>query len=221
MKPQTLLCLILATALVIVSARLVGRGTPTPVPADSTATARTEAHAVVHNIMTRASVRAFKPTPVSSSQIDTLLRAAMAAPSAMDKRPWRFVVVTDKAQLAALAKTNPYAGFVAQAPLAIVVCGDMTLAMDGGGRDNWLLDTSAATQNLLLAAHAMGLGAVWTGVWPSPDRSKALADVLHLPDHILPLCNVIIGYPIQPATPKDKWDASRVSYDTYGGQAAR
>ena len=117
-------------------------------------------NAVLENIATRTSVRSYTDKPVESVKIEQLLRAGMAAPTAVNRQPWHFVVVNDKAQLAALAETNPYSKMLTKAPLAIVVCGDMKKALDGPAREFWVQDCSAATENILLAAHSMGLGAV-------------------------------------------------------------
>ena len=171
---------------------------------------------VLENIATRTSIRAYTEEPVEQAKIEKMLKAAMAAPTAMNKQPWHFVVVTDKDQLKALSQTSPYAGMVAKAPLAIIVCGDMLKAIEGGGRDFWIQDASAATQNLLLAAHAMGLGAVWTGVYPDLERCKSIAEVTALPDNIIPLNVIVIGYPAQDPQPKDKWKPANVSYNRYG-----
>ena len=162
-------------------------------------------NAALENIATRTSVRSYLNKPVEAAQIEQLLRAGMAAPSAVNKQPWHFVVVTDKAQLAALAKANPHAGMAAKAPLAIVVCGDMTKALSGDAREFWVQDCSAATENILLAANALGLGAVWTGTYPNQERCKAVASVLQLPKNLIPLCTIVIGYPAGENQPKDKW----------------
>lgn len=172
--------------------------------------------AVLDNIATRVSVRSYLDKPVEEAKIEQLLRAGMAAPSAVNKQPWHFVVVTDKQQLAALAKANPYAGMVAKAPLAIVVCGDMSKALPGSAREFWVQDCSAATENILLAANAMGLGAVWTGTYPSEERVKAVSKVLRLPKKLIPLNTIVIGYPDGTNTPKDKWKPANVSYNFYG-----
>ena len=172
--------------------------------------------AVLDNIATRVSVRSYLDKPVEEGKIEQLLRAGMAAPSAMNKQPWHFVVVTDKQQLAALAKANPYAGMAAKAPLAIVVCGDMNKALTGNAREFWVQDCSAATENILLAANAMGLGAVWTGTYPSEERVKAVSKVLQLPKKLIPLNIIVIGYPDGTNTPKDKWKPANVSYNFYG-----
>jgi nitroreductase/flavin reductase (DIM6/NTAB) family NADH-FMN oxidoreductase RutF len=172
--------------------------------------------AVLDNIATRVSVRSYLDKPVEDAKIEQLLRAGMAAPSAMNKQPWHFVVVTDKQQLAALAKANPYAGMAAKAPLAIVVCGDMNKALSGNAREFWMQDCSAATENILLAANAMGLGAVWTGTYPSEERVKAVSKELQLPKKLIPLNTIVIGYPDGENTPKDKWKPANVSYNFYG-----
>lgn len=169
--------------------------------------------AVYENILTRASVRTYLDKPIDSTKIGRLLRAGMAVPSAADKRPWHFVVVTDRKLRDGLAKANPNAGFAKEAPLAIVVCGDMTKTLQGGGRDFWIQDVSAASENILLAAHAMGLGAVWTGTYPSPDRCKAVAEVLGLPEYLVPFNTVVIGCPASQVKPKDKWDERNVIYN--------
>ena len=174
-------------------------------------------NAAIDNIMTRTSVRSYLPTPIEDGKIDTLLRAGMAAPTAVNKQPWHFVVVTDRAVLDALASTSPRGGLSARAPLAIAVCGDMSKALTGNGRDFWVQDVSAATENILLAAHALGLGAVWTGVYPAKERCEAMSKVLQLPETIVPLSLVVIGYPDGPNTPKNKYKAENVSYNVYGG----
>ena len=128
-------------------------------PQNSTTTMTNE-KTIVENIMTRTSIRNYTNQKVSADTIETLLRAGMAAPTAVNKQPWHFVVVIDQEKLEALATANPNAGMAKKAPLAIVVCGDMKKTLEGGGRAFWIQDCSAATENILLAAHALGLGAV-------------------------------------------------------------
>lgn len=172
---------------------------------------------VLDNILARTSIRSYQERPVEQDKIEKLLRAGMAAPSAVDKRPWHFIVVTDKEVLNGLAQANPNAGMAARAPLAIVVCGDKTKALTRVP-DYWVQDASAATQNILLAAHGMGLGAVWTGTYPVTDRVEKVAAALNLPEHIVPFCTIVIGYPEKYQAPKDKWDEGNISYNTYGGK---
>ncbi len=208
MKTSYIIEIVLAIALVVACVRLATRS---GAPADNTGSS-----AVIDNIMTRTSVRSYLDQPVEQEKIETMLRAAMAAPSAVNRQPWHFVVVTEKPLLQALAEANPNAGMAARAPLAIVVCGDMDKALDGDGRDYWIQDCSAATENLLLAAHGLGLGAVWTGTYPIQERCQAVSQALALSDNLVPLCTIVIGYPDGETTPKDKWDESNITYMTQG-----
>lgn len=173
---------------------------------------------VIETILTRTSVRSYQDKPVEEDKILNMLKAGMAAPTAMNKQPWHFVVVTDKEQLIKLSEANPYAAMAEKAPLAIVVCGDMRKAIEGGGRDFWIQDASAATQNILLAAHSMGLGAVWTGSYPSEEICQSVAQILSLPSYIIPLNTIVIGYPAGESSPKDKWKIGNISYNTFGGE---
>ncbi len=176
---------------------------------------------IIDNILNRSSIRSYQDKEVESEKIETLLRAAMAAPSAADKRPWHFVVVTDKRQLEGLASANPYAGFAKRAPLAIVACGDMEKALPGNEQLFWIQDVSAAIENILLAASALGLGAVWTAVYPIPERCEVVSKVLILPKNIIPLATIVIGYPKSTERHiKDKWDESNVSWQRYGEKKA-
>jgi nitroreductase len=163
-------------------------------------------------LLTRRSVRSYRDQPVSESQIETLLRAAMAAPSAGNERPWHFVVVRDRAVLDAIPSVHPYAKMAAEAPLAIVVCGDTSLEKYEGF---WVQDCAAATENLLLAAHATGLGAVWCGVYPSEERVKGVRKLVLIPESVVPLAIVVIGVPGEEKAPSDRFDASRIHRDRW------
>ena len=171
---------------------------------------------MIETIMTRTSIRQYTDKPVEKEKIEAMLRAGMAAPTAVNAQPWHFVVVSDKAKLGELAAANPHAGMLKSAPLAIVVCGDMTKAMEGKGRQFWIQDCSAATENILLAAHAQGLGAVWTALYPMEERIQPVSEALKLPDTLIPLCTVVIGYPAEQPEPKDKWKPENVSYNEFG-----
>lgn len=155
--------------------------------------------------MTRTSVRQYEDKVVPEAVVEQLLRAGMAAPTAINKQPWHFVVVTNRDLLRQMG------GRAAGAPLAILVCGDMEKARDGHGFDYWVQDCSAATENILLAAHALGLGACWTGGYPG-ERSKTYQELLKLPETIVPLSAVAIGFPAEAPTPKDKWKPENVTY---------
>ena len=168
---------------------------------------------VLHNILQRKSVRAYTDRAVSHEQLDTLIRAAMAAPTGRDMRPWHFIVLEGRHLLSPLTEQLPYAKMLAEAQAAVVVCGDMSVTdKEGNPSRNWTFDCSAATENLLLQAEAMGLGAVWTGVYPYDERIEAVKQVLHLPDHLIPLNVIPIGYPKGDPQPKDKYDPAKVEY---------
>ena len=177
-----------------------------------------DAQAAINNIMTRTSIRQYTDEPVSKADIETMLRAGMAAPTAVNKQPWHFVVINSKEKLAELAGDNPRGGMLKKAPLAIVVCGNMDKALSGQGRGFWVQDCSAATENILLAANAIGLGAVWTGLYPDENRAGVVAKVLKLPETYIPLCTIVIGHPAEQPTPKDKWKPENISYNEFGGR---
>ncbi len=165
--------------------------------------------AVLENIAERKSVRKYLNKSVEEDKIDAMVKAGMAAPSGMDRRPWEFVVVTDREALDSMAAKLPYAKMLTNAPLAIVVCGDTTRS------SYWYLDCSAATQNVLLAAEALGLGAVWTAAYPYEDRIVVVRQNTGLPENIVPLCVIPIGYPDGPQKAKDKFDLQRVHRNKY------
>ena len=165
--------------------------------------------AVLENIAERKSVRKYLNKSVEEDKIDAMVKAGMAAPSGMDRRPWEFVVVTDREALDSMAAKLPYAKMLTNAPLAIVVCGDTTRS------SYWYLDCSAATQNVLLAAEALGLGAVWTAAYPYEDRIDVVRQNTGLPENIVPLCVIPIGYPDGPQKAKDKSDLQRVHRNKY------
>ena len=167
---------------------------------------------ILESIMTRTSIRRYTDQPVAKETVEKLLRAGMAAPTAVNRQPWHFVAITSREKLDELAGTARNGGMLRQAPLAIVVCGDMDKAMTGKGQAFWIQDCSAATENILLAAHALGLGAVWTGVYPMDERVAEVSKVLSLPQNIVPLCTIIVGYPAEQPKPKDKWKPENVTW---------
>lgn len=171
------------------------------------------AEAAIENIMTRTSVRDYTDAPISEATIDTLLRAGMAAPTARNRQPWKFLVVTERASLDSLAQGNWKPAAKAQA--AIIICGDLTNPLEGEGRDYWVQDCSAATENILLAAHAVGLGAVWCGCYPVSERVSLVKNLFGMPDEIIPLSLVMLGYPNGEQTPKDKYKADNIHYNKW------
>lgn len=167
----------------------------------------------IQNIMTRVSVREFTGEKISEAQVDTLLRAAMAAPSAINKQPWAFIVVDDDALIAKLGEALPYSRCSNHPAVAIIPCGDLSKAIEGDMSAFWINDVSAATENLLLAAHAMGLGAVWTGLHPDMNRAKMVQELLGLPEHIIPLCVVPVGVPAEQPAVKDKYKTENIHHN--------
>lgn len=167
-------------------------------------------------IATRTSIRMFdKSQPVGDDLIERMLRAAMAAPTAVNKQPWEFVVVTDGTTLDALSKVHPNARIENGATLVIAVCGATDNGLNGRAKEYWIQDCSAATENLLLAAHGLGLGAVWCGVFPMDERIAPIREILGIPEGYMPLNLVTIGYPAQYPPPKDKWNPAKVHRDRW------
>lgn len=162
---------------------------------------------VLENIHSRRSVRTYTSAPVEDEKIDKMVRAGMAAPSGMDRRPWHIVVVTDRAILDTLAGQLPHAQMLREAPLALVVCGDPERS------SYWYIDCSAVSQNILLAAEALGLGAVWTGVYPDDARIASVRAALGMPETAVPLNVIPIGYPNGDEQPKDKYDPAKVHHN--------
>lgn len=209
---SVVLNIVLAIVVLVLSVRLASDKATVDKSADAHQSVNAE-QAVLDNIATRTSVRDYEARPVEKEKIEKMLRAAMAAPTAMNKQPWHFVVVDQRNVLDALAGANPYAKMLKKAPLAIVVCGNTDKMIEGGGRDFWIQDASAATENLLLAAHAMGLGAVWTGAYPSEERCISISKVLSLSDNLIPLNMIVVGYPAEQPQPKQKFKEENVSYN--------
>ncbi len=164
-------------------------------------------------ILSRRSVRDFTSQDVPDELVELLLRAAMRAPSAGNEQPWQFVVVRDRSILDSVPSFSPYAAMCTKAPMAIVVCGDTSLEKFNGF---WVQDCCAALQNLLLAAHAVGLGAVWTAIYPDQQRVAGARKAFGLPDHIIPLAVVPVGYPKTKPAPVQTYLAERVHKDHFG-----
>jgi nitroreductase len=163
-------------------------------------------------ILGRRSIRAYTTEPVSEDDIETILRAAMAAPSAGNQQSWRFVVVTDRPQLDRMAECTQYGRMLRDAPLAIVVCAD---ARELKHAAMWQQDCGAAAENALVAVHALGLGAVWLGFWPKMERVVPLRGVLDLPDGVEPFAVLAIGHPDESKPPSERYDPARVHRDRW------
>jgi nitroreductase len=167
-------------------------------------------------IFGRRSIRVFQPGKVSEETVRTLLEAAMAAPSAVAMDPWRFVVVRQRETLAKIVEGLPHGTMLNQAALGIFVCGDITVANDG--QLSYLLqDCSAAIENLLLAAHALGLGACWLGIHPREKRMAHVRRILELPENIVPVAGIALGRPGETKDPRTRYQDAYVSYEKWGG----
>jgi len=164
-------------------------------------------------IFNRHSIRKFTPELVSDALIRDLLEAAMAAPSATNMQSWHFVVVREPALLEELRKVMTFGKMVA--PLAVIVCGDLGNLKRLIAENYWVQDCSAATENLLLAAVALGLGAVWCGVSPIKTMVKRVSEVLKLPSTLIPLNVVYVGHPAEVKEPGTKFNEKKVSYDRF------
>ncbi|GAB7021999.1 nitroreductase family protein [Salidesulfovibrio brasiliensis] len=162
---------------------------------------------VMEAIRSRRSIRKYTDEPVSEADVKDILEAAMMAPSAGNAQPWQFVVVDDPEKLAACKDVNPYAAMAPKAPLGVLVCGDMSLEKFPG---YWPQDCAAAVQNMLLAVHGKGLGAVWTGIHPIVEREEGFARLFGLPENVKPLALVVIGHPAQNPTAESRYKAERV-----------
>lgn len=161
-------------------------------------------------LYSRRSIRQYTDEPVSDEHVQQLLSAAMIAPSAGNAQPWRFIVINERPLLDKLADYHPYVGMIKQTPLAILVCGDLSLEKYAG---YWVVDCSAAVQNLLLAAHGLGLGAVWTGVYPMQERMDYLNELFSLPENIVPHSLIPVGRPAMNSKRLDRFKEERVHYN--------
>lgn len=166
----------------------------------------------IHN---RRSIRKYTDEPVTDEDIRKILEAAMMAPSAGNQQPWQFIVVRDKDALRKIETVHPYAKMAADAPLGILVCGDPSLEKYPGF---WVQDCSAAIQNMLLAVHGLGLGGVWTGIYPREDRVNGFRKLFGLPDTVIPLAFIVIGHPAQKLVSTSRYREDRVHHDKWGGK---
>ena len=167
------------------------------------------------NILGRVSVRRYADKAVTADQLSAILHAAMGAPTAVNKQPWEFIVVDEPELLAQLAAALPYAKMAAHAPVACVVCGNKDRFLDGIDDTLWEQDLSAASENILLAAHAIGLGGVWTCLYPHEERMEQVRQILNIPDNMIPFNLIPVGYPDKDHTPMDKWHPERVHQNRF------
>jgi nitroreductase len=167
---------------------------------------------VIEAVTSRRSIRRYTQAEVPEETVKRLLQAAMSAPSAGNEQPWQFVVLRQRRILDSIPSIHPYSQMLREAALGIVVCGDMSLETHKGF---WVQDCSAATQNILIAASGLGLGAVWLGFYPREERVAGLKRLLSLPEHIIPLGIVSIGWPAEEKSPAMRYKEERVHYDKW------
>jgi len=163
-------------------------------------------------ILSRRSIRRYNGETVKEAEVEGLLRAAMAAPSAHNEQPWHFVVIRNRETLTAITAFHQYSAMLAEADLAILVCGDMKEIKAGGF---WVQDCAAATENILLAAHGLGLGGVWLGVYPHDSYVHELSRLLQLPAHVVPFALISLGRPAEIKKAADRYDPQRVHLDRW------
>jgi len=163
-------------------------------------------------IFSRRSIRKFTPEPVSSEHLEKLLRAAMNAPSACNEQPWEFVVIRDREIFKKIRTFQRFSAPLDTADLAIVVCGDTKRQTFDGF---WVQDCSAATQNLLLEAEYLGLGAVWMGLHPLKPWTDKMKALLNLPEQVIPLGIIAVGHPAARVEPADRYQSERIHFDKW------
>ncbi len=215
-----ILSLILAVVIFILSIKLlrVESSHETTISTTQEITHEQRQAAVIENILTRRSCYSYSNRSVEQSKIDTLLKAGMAAPSVGDNQPWELVVISDREVLDKIVDVSQCAQPITNAPLAIAVCARPAPKSDLTLRGFWVQDCSAVSENILLSAHALGLGATWCGIYPNNNSGRVteLRELLNIPPDVMPLNVIIIGYPddIVPAA-KDKWNPEKVHYNTF------
>jgi nitroreductase len=163
-------------------------------------------------LLTRRSIRKYAQGDVPEEAVRRILEAAMSAPSAANQQPWEFIVMRERALLDAVPRHHPHSGMILEAPMAILVCGNLERETRQG---YWVQDCAAATENLLLALHALGFGGVWLGVYPREERVKGLSALMGLPHHVIPFSLVPVGRPGEKKGRAERFDASRIHFDRW------
>ncbi|MCX7031350.1 MAG: nitroreductase family protein [Spirochaetes bacterium] len=163
----------------------------------------------IGNLFARRSIRRFTAESVDPVQVEMLLKAAMAAPSAGNRKPWHFIVATDALLRETLAEAHPHAKMLIESPLALVPCGEPSLSIPDRP-EYWIQDLAAATENILLAATGLGLGSVWCGVYPVTERVEAVRRILGVPEHVTPFALIAIGHPAEQKEPRTQYDSQRI-----------
>ena len=163
-------------------------------------------------ILSRRSIRKYQNAEIPQNEINILLKSAMQAPSAVNKQPWHFIVIKDKSIFKKIAEIHRSASFIDTASHAILICGDEQLEHDKGYS---ILDCSAATQNILLAANTLGIGACWIGIHPREKRKEAFHQLFGLPEHVQPISLVSLGYPAEEKEMAERFNSERIHYNNW------
>ena len=158
-------------------------------------------------IFTRRSIRKYLPKPVSRDLIDNILKAGMSAPSAGDEQPWHFIIIDRRDLLEKISEMHHYAKMLKDAPAALLICADQNVPKF---KDFWVQDCSAASENMLLAAHDLGLGAVWIGVYPAEKLVTGIRELFKIPEHVTPFSAIAIGYPAEEKPGRSRYETSRI-----------
>lgn len=167
----------------------------------------------MNEIFTRRSIRKYQSKPVEQEQIQQLLRAAMYAPSAGNEKPWHFIIIKDKDKLNAITNFHPHTQMLKEAPVAIIACADISdVKYDGAF---WIQDISAAIQNMLLQGETLGLGTCWCGVYPKEELIKNVAELVNLPEQIIPVAIIAVGYPAEQREVRERYNSDRVHEETW------
>lgn len=167
---------------------------------------------IIDLIINRRSIRKYTPEPIPPDTLQLLLKAAMYAPSAVNRQPWHFILVTEREVMLRIAAVHPYASMLRQAAAAIVVCCDLKQA---NTPEYGPVDCAAATENILIAAHGLGLGGVWLGVHPRPERKRALAELFAIPEDIIPFSVVSLGFPADKPPHPERFRPERIHYNQW------
>lgn len=164
-------------------------------------------------LFNRRSIRKYKKQKLSEEELTLLLKAAMSAPSAGNEQPWEFIVVRNTSMLERITEFHPYSKMLLHADTAIIVCGNLSRQIYD--RNYWVLDCSAATENILIEATELQIGAVWLAVYPEPDRIEGIKRLLCLPEEVIPLAIVSLGYPDEQKKAAERYKVERVHYETW------
>lgn len=163
-------------------------------------------------VFERRSIRKYTDQNITKEQVEQLLKAAFAAPSAGNRQSWQFIIVDDKDILDSITKVHPHSQMLKEAALAILVCGDTSVELYPG---YFAQDCSAATENILIAATDMGLGSVWLGVYPRTDRVQDITEIFKLPEGIVPFSIISLGYPAEKKEPSNRYDENKIHFNKW------